>query len=251
MGNETSAKELKLYAELASWWPLISPPEEYEDEAELYRRTLVEASDRPPRTVLELGAGGGCNASHLKAHFKMTLCDPAPGMLKVSRKLNPECEHLENDMRTARLGREFDAVFIHDAICYMTTRDDLRRAVETAFVHLRPGGVALFAPDEIRETFAQVTNHGGYDHEDGRGVRFLEWVWDPDPADSTYIADYVYALREPNGSVSTVHDRHVEGLFGCEEWLSTLRDVGFEARPVRFQHVSHEDKETVGFVGRK
>ena len=32
------------------------------------------------------------------------------------------------------------------AIDYMTTAEDLARAVTTAFVHCRPGGVALFAP---------------------------------------------------------------------------------------------------------
>ena len=47
-------------------------------------------------------------------------------MLALSATLNPECEHLEGDMRTLRLGRTFDVVFIHDAISYLTTEDDLR-----------------------------------------------------------------------------------------------------------------------------
>ena len=32
----------------------------------------------------------------------------------MSRSINPECEHVQGDMRTLRLGREFDAVFVHD-----------------------------------------------------------------------------------------------------------------------------------------
>jgi len=47
------------------------------------------------------------------------LVDKSPGMLEVSRALNPECEHVEGDMRTVRLGREFDLVFVHDAVAYM------------------------------------------------------------------------------------------------------------------------------------
>ena len=69
-----------------------------------------------PGTLLELGSGGGNNASHLKARFNCTLTDISPDMLALSRTLNPECEHLEGDMRTLRLGRTFDVVFIHDAI---------------------------------------------------------------------------------------------------------------------------------------
>ncbi|HTE71214.1 MAG TPA: class I SAM-dependent methyltransferase, partial [Actinomycetes bacterium] len=215
--------ETRLYGDLAAWWPLFSAPADYAEEAAFYRRTLVEASERPPATVLELGSGGGNNASHLKAHFRLTLVDLSPGMLEVSRALNPECEHVEGDMRTVRLGRVFDAVFVHDAIDYMTTERDLRQAMETAFEHCRDGGVALFVPDHVTETFETAVDHGGHDGPD-RALRYLEWTWDPDPTDTTYVVDYAYLLRSPDGSVHVEHDRHIEGLFGRDEWLRWLED---------------------------
>jgi SAM-dependent methyltransferase len=227
--------ETRLYRELAAWWPLFSAPADYAEEAGIYRRLLAEAGQPPLRTVLELGSGGGNNASHLKRHFQLTLVDLSPGMLEVSRALNPECEHLQGDMRTVRLGRFFDAVFIHDAIGYMTTEQDLRAAIETAFVHCRPGGGALFAPDHLRENFRTGTDHGGHDG-DGRGVRYLEWTWDPDPADTTYLADYAYLFRNPDGSVQVEHDRHVQGLFPRATWLRLLDRVGFRARAVPVEH---------------
>src|SRR5918992_1861741 len=173
-------EEPKLYRELADWFHLLTAPEEYEEEAEAYRSLLVATSARPVREVLELGSGGGNNASHLKAHFTMTLTDLSPDMLAVSRRINPDCEHIEGDMRTLRLDRDFDAVFVHDAIDYITTLPALRAVMETAFIHCRPGGVALFAPDVVRETFASSSDHGGHDG-DGRGLRYLGWAWDPDP----------------------------------------------------------------------
>jgi hypothetical protein len=30
-----------MYTELAAWWPLLSPVDEYEEEAELYREALI------------------------------------------------------------------------------------------------------------------------------------------------------------------------------------------------------------------
>ena len=106
-------------------------------------------------------------------------------MLELSRSINPECEHIEGDMRTLRLtGRTFDAVFVHDAVSYLTTEADLRAAFETAFVHLRPGGAALFEPDHVRETYADATDHGGHDSadpSDPRALRYLQWRTDPDP----------------------------------------------------------------------
>jgi hypothetical protein len=41
-------------------------------------------------------------------------------MLALSMTVNPECEHIEGDMRTLRLGHTFDAVFLHDAVMSLT-----------------------------------------------------------------------------------------------------------------------------------
>lgn len=239
-----------LYDDLASWWPLLSAPSDYEEEAAFYAKALASACARLPRTLLELGSGGGNNASHLKKRFEMVLVEPSTGMREVSRALNPECEHVAGDMRTVRLDRPFDGVFVHDAVCYMTTLDDLRRAIETAFVHCRPGGAALFAPDFVKENFRPGTDHGGHDGET-RGLRYLEWTWDPDPADTTYLADYAFLLRGPGEEVRVVHDRHVEGLFPRAEWLRLLSEAGFLPRVVPFEHSELEPGSHEVFVAAR
>ena len=58
-GNVSISLVTKLYTELADWWPTLSGPDEYEDEAAFFIRLLKESSDPPPRTVLDLGSGGG------------------------------------------------------------------------------------------------------------------------------------------------------------------------------------------------
>jgi SAM-dependent methyltransferase len=219
---------MKLYDELAEWWPLFSAPVDYAEEAEFFARVLTEACRPSPRTVLELGSGGGNNAFHLKSKFELTLVDLSPQMLAVSRALNPECEHREGDMRTVNLGRTFDVVFIHDAIAYMTTTADLVAAISTAYRHCRAGGVALFVPDCVRETFVAETKHGGHDGDDGRSLRYLMWTVDPDPIDVTYRTDFAIVLRDQNGDTRVVLDSHIEGVFPRAEWMRMLRETGFE-----------------------
>lgn len=223
------------YQNLAEWWPLMSAPEEYVEEAVFYQGLLERSGSLPARTLLELGSGGGNNASHLRKRFDMVLVEPSAGMLAVSERLNPGCEHVRGDMRDIRLGRQFDRVFIHDAIVYMTTEQDLRRAIDTAFAHCRPGGGALFAPDYVRETFRPGTESGGHDGG-SRALRFLEWVYDPDPDDTSYVAEYAFVLRD--GERSWVeHDRHVEGLFPRQTWLAVIQDAGFvKARALPLEH---------------
>ena len=247
----SAADEPKLYNDLADWFHLLTAPAEYAEEAAFYSQQLMEECDRPPETVLELGSGGGNNASHMKAHFQMTLTDLSPGMLDLSRSINPECEHIQGDMRTLRLGREFDAVFVHDAVVYMTTEADLKAAIDTAFIHCRRGGAALFAPDHLRENFTPSTDHGGHDGDDGRGLRYLEWSWDPDPSDDTYTVDFAYLLKDSAGSVRVEQDRHSEGLFSRATWLRLLHEAGFEARSVPFDHSELEPGSYELFVAVK
>jgi SAM-dependent methyltransferase len=225
----------KLYNELALWWPLLSPPEDYVDEANFFEEVFLESGLPPSPTLLELGSGGGSNAFHLKKLFaQVILTDISPNMLAVSRTLNPECEHVAGDMRAIRLGRMFDVVFIHDAIDYMTTLADLHQALETAFIHCQPGGMALFVPDHVRETFQPSTEHGGTDGNE-RGLRYLEWSYDPDDADTMYTTEYVYLLREGNQPVRVEHDQHICGLFPRAEWLRLLGEVGFQPKIIRDQ----------------
>ena len=301
---------MRLYDDLAAWWPLLDDPADYAEEAGLYGDLLAEACDAPIESLLELGCGGGNGASHLKRRFRrLVLTDLSPGMLAVSRALNPECEHRLGDMRTLRLGRTFDAVFVHDAVCYMTTEDDLRRAMETAWAHCRPGGAVLFAPDYVRENFRPGATAGGCDEESrhsatktdlcaapgaaaggrderpapgavgvgpgpgprrglrgagrgegaspvaagecARGLRYLEWVWDPDPRDTEYLVDFAFLLRERDGSVRAVSDRHVEGLFARGRWLELLAGVGFAARRAPLVLSDVEPGRHEMFVGRR
>ena len=227
----------RFYGELSDWWPLISPVDGYAEEAAFAGRLLASAVI-PVHEVLELGSGGGNNAFHLAAAgFAMTLVDLSDGMLDVSRRLNPGCEHHRGDMRSVRLGRAFDAVFVHDAVDYIRSEEDLRRAADTAFVHCRPGGVAVLVPDATTETFEPGTDHGGVDGTDGRAVRYLEWTRGPDADGTTTATDYAFLLRDADGSVRVVHEEHTHGLFTAETWLRVLSEAGFRAEAV--------DEETI------
>jgi SAM-dependent methyltransferase len=216
----------QIYTTLAPWYLVFSAPDEYEEEAAFYLDAFTRALGKPPRTVLELGSGSGNMASHYKAHVQATLTDISPAMLDISRVLNPECGHVLGDMCTLRLGRTFDAVFVHDAVMYLTREDELRQAVETAYVHTRPGGVAVFAPDYLRDTFQPHTKHGGRDG-DGRSMRYLEWAMDPDRSDTRGRAELVYLLHEDGQEPRMELDVHEFGLFDRDTWLGLLTGAGF------------------------
>lgn len=244
----TSSQALRLYRDLADWYPLLTPVGDYAEEAAFYRRLFKAYCQRPPRTLLDLGSGGGHNAFHLKATLDCTLVDLESTMLALSRRLNPECEHIQGDMRSVRLGRVFDCVLLHDAVGYMISHTDLANAIVTAFTHTAPGGVAMFQPDFVSETFKPGTETGGSDG-DGRALRYLEWRWVPESKTDTYVTDMAYLLRDMNGAVEVIHDRHLMGLFPKTLWLELIAAAGFEPLAVPFEHSSYSDTGHEVFLG--
>ena len=229
MTESPATPRARFYDELPAWWPLFSPPVHYAEEAEDLLVRLARDRRTSGATLLELGSGGGSLASHLKQHFALTLTDRSAGMLAVSQTVNPEAEHILGDMRDIRLGRRFDVVLIHDAIMYATEPHDVLATLRTAAAHCRQEGRVMVLPDYVAETFTSGTESGGEDADDGRALRYLEWTWDPDPRDHTYVADYAFLLRQPDGSTTAFHDRHVEGLFSLAQWSSWFREVGLAA----------------------
>jgi SAM-dependent methyltransferase len=218
----------RLYdATLAPWWPLLSPPEEDADEAAWILKALCGSLGRTPAHILELGSGGGNIASHLTPHARLTLVDLSPDMLAVSRRLNPDTEHIEGDMRSVRVGRTFDAVMIHDAIMYMTTERDLVTALATAHAHLKPDGALIVIPDHVAETYEPGIETGGSDAPDGRGLRYIIWRHPPAPGGTTYDTDFAILTRHADGLVEAFHDRHTVGLFSRDTWRKAFGAAGF------------------------
>ncbi len=221
-------QRIRLYHELSYLWPIISPPEEYIVEAWRLREIIQEKLGPSRFRLLELGVGGGHVLSHLTDDFDAAAVDLSPEMIALSSRLNPGVPHHLGDMRTVRLGQTFDAVLIHDAICYMLTEDDLAAAFETARAHLRPGGVFVAAPDHLKETFPGPTVTHSTEEREGLRVTCIEYSDDPDETDSLVESVFFYLIVR-DGQLTVEQDRHTFGLFPRETWLRLLTEAGFTA----------------------
>ena len=225
---------MKLYNELADWWSLMQPPSVFAKQAGWIAKMLQPEGSKGTARMLQLGSGGGHLASHLKQWFEMTLVDLSPQMLELSRSLNPDCRHLEGDMRFLRLEEEFDALLIYDAIAHLLTLEDLRTTMQTARAHLKRGGRALFCPDWTVEDFTPQTRTGGSDGPE-RGMRFIEWN-QPEISGTVCRSDMVYILRHPNGKITIEHDPMQLGVFSESSWRDALDTAGFRVLSFRRRH---------------
>jgi SAM-dependent methyltransferase len=223
---------MKLYGDLAGWWDVLGEGRDYAQEAHEAMELLRHGTDCV-ESVLELGCASGRIAAALPDELTVVLLDSSPQMLDVSRGRNPEREHVLADMRTARLDRTFDAVLLHDAVMYLTSRADLRAALATAAAHLRPGGALLVQPDAIAESYEPglLAWSSPEPAPDGREVAVMEWHTDANPDDECTQVDFAFLLRSGDGTVRMHHESHAMGLFDHRTWLALLAEAGFEVVP--------------------
>lgn len=222
------------YDDFAWIEPIVSSPEDYRDETELFCKVIKEYSRIKVSTLLHLGCGAGGNDYTFKKHFEVTGVDISEGMLGIARRRNPEVIYLNGDMRTIRLEENFDAVAIPDnSIGHMTTMKDLKKAIITAYKHLKPGGVLLIVAN-IKEEFTE--NNFVYSGSKGDvKITVFENNYLPDPNGTTYEVTLIYLIRR-KGKLEIHTESYIVGLFKLGTWLDLLKEVGFEVKQMKLEH---------------
>lgn len=219
----------RLYHDLADLWPFVSPPDHYVEEAETFRKRFRHYGVPDGGSVLHLGCGGGSIDYQLKQWFRITGVDSSESMLAYARRVNPDVEYVQGDMRSVRLERTFDAVLVHDAIAYMTTITELENVYRTAAAHLAVGGVMVALPEELRGRVADDYVDIETSSDERRTVTIIETKYDADPSDHEMETVYVFLIRE-HGQLRVEVDRHRNGIFELDEFLGAMRTAGFAPR---------------------
>ena len=242
------------YNELAWTEDLLADPSDYEGEVAGYVDLIKRNSLHTPGTLLHLGCGAGGHDAIFKRYFAVTGVDISRGMLDKARLRHPDVEYIEGDMRTVRLGREFDAVAIPDSIDYMGSLPELRMAIGTAVAHLKPGGVLLVV-GKTREIFSD-NNFAYTGEQEDLHVTLLENNYINRYRPDTYEATLVYLIRR-RGDLTVQTECHVLGLFSQEAWETVFAEAGLTVRATDLDGAY--DKYLLGggeyplkiFIGRK
>jgi SAM-dependent methyltransferase len=214
----------------ASAYDSMYAEKDYETECDLLEEAFRRAAARGPvERVLDLGCGTGNHAIPLaRRGYAVSGVDLSGEMLAIARRkaadAGVELDLHEGDVRTARVGTEFDAALLMFAVLgYQRTNDDVLAALRTARVHARAGGVLVldlwYGPGVLNDPPGERTR--AIDTPDGPLERKVRGSLDV----RRQLCTVEYELEGGRGDA---HETHVMRFFFPAEIELFLGLAGFE-----------------------
>lgn len=217
-----------MFVESAEFYDAIYSFKDYAAEAE--QVTALICSVQPDAiTVLDVACGTGEHALLLTTQhgFEVDGLDINGDLLAVARKKNPAGYFYEADMSDFSLGYTYDAIVcLFSAIGYLTTLEQVERALRCFRKHLAPNGVVLVEPwfsPGILDTSRVSKNTATYQ---GRTVVRTSHITVEGRISRIHFS---YDIETPDG-MRHATEVHELGLFTPKEMGVAFQAAGFKAR---------------------
>ena len=140
----------RVFDSYAAYYDLLYADKNYASEV-AYCLALLAENGVDGGSILDLGCGTGKHADQFaRQGFSVHGVDFSELMIELAEQRKPTelADRLRfevGDVRTARLGRQFDAVIsLFHVASYQTSNQDLKAMFSTAAEHLKLGGVFIF-----------------------------------------------------------------------------------------------------------
>jgi len=219
----------------ADYYDLLYRDKDYAGEAR-YVQSLLGRHGKGRGAILDLGCGTGRHAIELaRFGYQVFGIDASARMIAQARERMPSAcrDRLAfetGDVRTARLGRRFEAVVsLFHVASYQTTNADLGAMLTTVREHLAPGGIfvcdfwygpgVLTDPPQVRTRM--VEGAGGSVTRTARPVML--------PEQNCVDVSYTLHARRPGvDTVGEINETHRMRYLFLPELRSLLADAGLE-----------------------
>ena len=223
----TMSKQL-LHNQLAKYYDRIYSFKDYLDEAVRLQNLIIKYLESEGNLLLDVGCGTGLHLKHLKDDFSCIGVDISKSMLKIARKNARGVKFKEADMKTMRLGKQFDIITcMLSSIGYVKTAASLEKTIQNFSKHLKKGGLALIEPSYAKASYVNgephITTYNGKDAKIAR-VNFTKIK------QATAVLNMHILIAERGKDVKYFVDRHELGLFGINNTLKIMKAAGLKSK---------------------
>jgi len=217
-----------LHNKLAKYYDRVYSFKDYLDEAVRLQNLIIKYLESGGNSLLDVGCGTGLHLKHLKDDFLCTGVDISNSMLKIARKNVKGVSFKEADMKTLRLGKQFDVIVcLLSSIGYVKTAVSLEKTIQNFSKHLKKGGLALIEPSHAKSFYVsgepRIATYNGKDAKIAR-VNFTKI------RQATAVLNMHIVITERGKDAKYSMDRHELGLFGINNTLRIMKAAGLKSK---------------------
>jgi ubiquinone/menaquinone biosynthesis C-methylase UbiE len=217
-----------IHGKLAKYYDKINSHRDYLDEAVRLQNLIIKYAESGGNTLLDVACGTGLHLKFLKDDFSCVGVDISKAILKIARKNAPGVVFKEADMRTLKLGKQFDVVTcLLSSIGYVKTEANLQRTMRNFSLHLKKGGVALIEPSY--PDAAYVKGEPRLSTYDGKDTKIAR-VNVTKLRTATALLSMHIIIADRGKEAAYVVDKHELGLFGINRTLKIMTAAGLKSR---------------------
>jgi len=217
-----------LHNQLAKYYDRVYSFKDYLDEAVRLQNLIIKYLESGGNSVLDVACGTGRHLKHLKDDFSCTGVDISKSMLKIARKNAKGVTFKEADMKTLKLGKQFDVITcLLSSIGYVKTTASLEKTIRNFSKHLKKGGLALIEPSHAKSVYVsgepRITTYDGKDAKIAR-VNVTR------TRQTTAVLNMHILVAERGKDAKYFVDRHELGLFGVNNTLRVMNAAGLKSK---------------------
>jgi len=224
------SESLQFY-QLADYYDVLVARKDYRSEVRTLEAVARRFGRSGGRSWLDVACGTGRHLAFLRRRHSVMGVDLSTEMLRVARRRLPGVALVQGDMRSFRLGQEFDVVScLYSAIGHVRTEGDLRKTFTNFARHLKPGGVAIVEPwidpTEFRREMIHLVTHQG-----PKGV-FVRLAYSRRRGRHSVIR-YHYLIGEPGRGIRHLEETDIGLLVARRRLVEIMTEAGLRARFLR------------------
>ena len=217
-----------LHNNLAKYYDRVYSFKDYLDEAVRLQNLIIKYLESEGNSLLDVACGTGLHLKNLKDDFSCTGVDISKSMLKIARKNAKGVTFKEADMKTLRLGKQFDVIIcLLSSIGYVKTAASLEKTIRNFSKHLKKGGLALIEPSHAKSVYVngepRITTYNGKDAKIAR-VNFTKF------RQATAVLNMHILIADRGKDAKYFVDRHELGIFGINNTLRIMKAAGLKSK---------------------
>ena len=217
-----------LHNKLAKYYDRVYSFKDYLDEAVRLQNLIIKYLESGGNSLLDVACGTGLHLKHLKDDFLCTGVDVSKSMLKIARKNTKGVTFKEADMKTMRLGKQFDVILcLLSSIGYVKTATSMEKTIWNFSKHLKKGGLALIEPSHTKSAYVngepRIT---AYDRKEAKIARVTYTNF----RQATAVLNMHLLIAERGKDAKYFVDKHELGLFGINNTLRVMKAAGLKSK---------------------